>query len=159
MSVYLFIKFKEADFFLSILRLSISKSSLSQVGILIFLANEKKQPPTIWRPTWHFWEVGKFYPFDAHICARGNALASRSPSSPRLSDGGGARTDMAAASSSTSHSLLLQLVADDAGRRRPLRAPDRRLHPCEADGVAARYCRRHPPAAVELPFPTLLLPN
>ena len=42
MSVYLFIKFKEADFFLSILRLSISKSSLSQVGILIFLANEQK---------------------------------------------------------------------------------------------------------------------
>ena len=71
-------------------------------------------------------------------------MASRSPSSPRLSDGGGARTDMAAASSSTSRSLLLQLVADDAGRRRPLCAPDRRLHPREADGVAVRHCRRPP---------------
>ena len=43
-------------------------------------------------------------------------------------------------------SLLLQLVADDAGRRRPLRAPDRRLHPREADGVAVRHCRRRLPA-------------
>ena len=55
-------------------------------------------------------------------------------------------TYRAAASSSTSRSLLLQLVADDAGRRRPLRAPDRQLHPCEADGVAVRHCLRRPPA-------------
>ena len=47
------------------------------------------------------------------------------------------RIDMAAASSSTSRSLLLQLVVDDAGRRRPLCAPNRRLHPRE-DGVAVR---------------------
>ena len=42
-------------------------------------------------------------------------------------------TYRAAASSSTSRSLLLQLVTDDAGRRRPLRTPDRRLHPREAE--------------------------
>ena len=56
------------------------------------------------------------------------------------------RIDMAAASSSTSRSLLLQLVVDDAGRRRPRRAPDCRFHPREADGVAVRHCRRRPPA-------------
>ena len=61
------------------------------------------------------------------------------------------RIDMAAASSSTSRSLLLQLVVDDAGRRRPLRAPDRRLHPREASGVAVRGAealRRAPPRAL-----------
>jgi len=58
--------------------------SISTWHTSFFLANEKKQPPTIWRPTWHFWEVGKFYPFDAHICARGNNLASWSLAAPRL---------------------------------------------------------------------------
>ena len=59
---------------------------------------------------------------------------------------------MDAASSSTSRSLLLQLVADDASRRRPLCAPDRPLHPREADGVAVRYCRRRPPARRRAPL-------
>ena len=147
MSVYLFIKFKEADFFLSILRLSISKSSLSQVGILIFLANEKKIASNNLATNLAFLGTCQILPLRrAYMRARkcfGIAVSVVS----RLS-GGGARTDMAAASSSTSRSLLLYLVADDAGFTRV------RLTESQS-AIAAAVLQ----LAMELPFPTLLLPS